>query len=166
MLRITKAEEHALRLIMRLARQSDQRTLAELARQELLPEPTVAKLLGRLRDGGLVTAVRGRHGGYELALPPARISVAGVLGALKRPLLAAHTCQDGRRAVDPCPRLADCGLRPVWAQVEAQITDLLNGITIADLLQAEGRVRERIAALWPRPEAPGEPLPVLAGPRS
>lgn len=166
MLRITKAEEHALRLIMRLARQSDQRTLAELSAQELLPEPTVAKLLGRLREGGLVVAQRGRHGGYGLALPPARISVAAVLTALKRPLVSSHTCQDGRRAVEPCPRLADCGLRPVWAHVEAQITDLLSGITVADLLQAEGRVRDRIATLWPLPEAPGAPLPVLAGPRS
>ncbi|MHB8079517.1 MAG: RrF2 family transcriptional regulator [Candidatus Krumholzibacteriia bacterium] len=166
MLRITKAEEHALRLVMRLARQTDQRTLAQLAAQELLPEPTVAKLLGRLRDGGLVTAQRGRHGGYELALPPARISVAGVLGALKRPLMSPHTCQDGRRAVEPCPRLADCGLRPVWAHVAAQVTDLLNGITIADLLQAEGRVRDGIAARWPRPAAPDETLPVLDGPGS
>ena len=49
MFRVTKAEEQALRLIMRMAVLARQVTLSELAEQEELPEPTVAKLLGLLR---------------------------------------------------------------------------------------------------------------------
>ena len=155
-----------MRLVMRLAQQPRQLTLAELAAQELLPEPTVAKLLGRLREGGVVTAQRGRRGGYELARPAAAISVAGVLRALKRPLVKAHACTDPRSSAEPCPRLADCGLRPFWSHVEAQIAGLLEKMSIADLLQAEGRVREQIATLWPRPLGAAEPAPALSGPRS
>ena len=76
MFRISKAEEQALRLTMRLASVGTQQTLGELAEAERLPEPTVAKLLGQLKRGGVVEAVRGRRGGYVLADQPAMISAA------------------------------------------------------------------------------------------
>jgi len=159
MLRITKTEEHALRLVMRLARRGVQQTLAELAGAELLPEPTVAKLLGRLREGGIVAAQRGRHGGYGLAAAAHEISVAQVLRALRVPVLATHTCNGGRPAVDPCPRLADCGLRAVWEHLETSVTGLLERITVRDLLQAEAGMRDRVAALWAEERAEAEPRP-------
>ncbi len=156
MLRISRTEEHSLRLVMRLARDGGQQTLAELARNERLPEPTVAKLLGRLRAAGLVRALRGRHGGYELALPAERLSVADVLLALGVPPVAAHACRTSAHAPDPCPRLPDCGLRAVWTHVAAQVSDVLRRVTIADLLRAEREVQERVRALWP-PEPVPEP---------
>ena len=63
-MRVTRAEEQAIRLAIRLARDGDQRTLQELSAEEGLPEPTVAKVLAELRDAGLVRAIRGRKGGY------------------------------------------------------------------------------------------------------
>jgi Rrf2 family protein len=149
MLRISKPEEHSLRLVMRLARESGQQTLGDLARDERLPEPTVAKLLGRLRDAGLVRALRGRHGGYELALPAERVSVADVLRALGVPVVSAHICRTTRYVPEPCPRLPDCGLRAVWEHLEIQVGDVLRRVTVADLLHAERDVHERINSIWP-----------------
>ena len=54
MFRVTRAEEQAVRLIMRMAHVGDQVTLGDLAAAENLPEPTVAKLLGMLRRGGVI----------------------------------------------------------------------------------------------------------------
>ncbi len=149
MLKISRPEEHALRLLMSLARDPAQRTLGELAVRERLPEPTVAKLLARLRDGGLVAAVRGRRGGYELAKPPAAVSVAAVLAALRVPVLAMSACHGREGDGGPCPRLGDCGLRPVWRHLERQVAALLERLTVADLLQAESSMTEQVAALWP-----------------
>ncbi len=164
MLRVSKAEEQALRLLMRMAKLAGQVTLGELAASERLPEPTVAKLLGRLRDGGLVRAVRGRHGGYELAAGPAKVSVAAVLRALGAAGVAPHTCDSRGHAVDPCPRLQDCGLRSVWAHVESRVTDLLERITLADLLGAEPDMDARLAAMWPA--AGGADIPIMHTTRS
>ena len=80
-MKISKPEEQAMRLVMRMATHADQATLGELSALERLPEPTVAKLLGRLRQGGIVEVQRGRNGGYVLALPPAEITVAAVIRA-------------------------------------------------------------------------------------
>jgi Rrf2 family protein len=154
MLRFSKPEEHALRLVMALAREGGQRTLAELAGGERLPVPTVAKLLGRLRDGGVILALRGRNGGYELRVSPGELSVAEVLGAVGMPLLPRHEClAPGHLG---CPRLDDCGLRAIWEHLEAQVSSVLRRVTVADLMQAEEQVHARVAALWPAPAVAAE----------
>jgi Rrf2 family iron-sulfur cluster assembly transcriptional regulator len=153
MLRITKAEEQALRLCLRLAAEGSQRTLAELASRENLPEPTVAKLLGQLRRGAVVAAVRGRNGGYELAGAPEEISVAQVLWALGGDPAPPHPCVSRPQSAADCPRLSDCGIRSVWRHLQERVSRLLEGTSLADLLETERRVSEHVNHIWPREAA-------------
>lgn len=150
MLRITKAEDQAVRLVMQLASAGEQLTLGQLAERENLPEPTVAKLLGQLRRGGVVAAIRGRHGGYVLAGPAGTISVAQVLGALGSDPAPEHPCVSDPDNGGDCPRTGDCGLRAVWRHLQRQVVDLLDRTTVADLLQVERRVGGYLHQLWPR----------------
>ncbi len=149
MLRINKAEEQAVRLVMRLAAHGDQLTLADLAAQEHLPEPTVAKLLGQLRRGGVVDAIRGRNGGYVLAVGPAEISAAQVLRALGGDPAPEHACDNETSDGTACPRIDDCGLRAVWRHLQERVTDLLERTSIADLLQVERQVGGQLQQIWP-----------------
>lgn len=145
-MKISKPEEQALRLVMRMAASTDQATLAELSARERLPEPTVAKLLGRLRRGGLVEVQRGRNGGYALSRPPAEITVAAVIRALGRPLLEGAKCSPVD-SIDPdCPHAADCGLRSVWHHVALRIRDVLESTSVADLTEKEAAVSARLIA--------------------
>lgn len=149
MLRFTKAEEQALRLSMRLAETGRMLNLGELAALEQLPEPTVAKLLSMMRRGGVVVAVRGRNGGYELATDPAHTSVAAVLKALGTDPAPSHPCLDEGQGQTDCPRLGDCGLRSVWRHLQVQVARLLEGTSLADLLLAEQDVGAHVKNLWP-----------------
>jgi len=158
MLRITKAEDQAIRLVMRLGAAADQLTLGQLAQFESLPEPTVAKLLGQLRRGGVVEAIRGRHGGYVLAAAATEISTAQVLRALGNAPATARPCVGDPENGGPCPRTGDCGLRAVWRHLQQQVADLLDRTSIADLLLLERRVDGRLHELWPRHDA-DSPLP-------
>jgi len=150
MLRFTKAEEQALRLSMRLAETGRLLNLGELAELEQLPEPTVAKLLSMMRRGGIVVAVRGRNGGYELATDPAHISVAAVLKALGSDPAPSHPCLEKDQSQTDCPRLGDCGLRSVWRHLQGQVARLLEGTSLADLLLAEQDVGTHVNNLWPQ----------------
>jgi len=143
-MKISKPEEQALRLVMRMATHADQATLGELSALERMPEPTVAKLLGRLRQGGIVEVQRGRNGGYVLALPPAQITVAAVIRALGRPLLEGASCSPVDSLDPDCPHAADCGLRSVWHQVALRIRDVLESTSVADLTQKESAVSARL----------------------
>lgn len=149
MFRISKAEEQALRLTMRLASAQSQQTLGELAEAEQLPEPTVAKLLGQMRRGGVVDAVRGRNGGYVLAGPASEITAASILHsvATRRPF--GYPCQEKTDPND-CTWSRDCGLRPVWRLLEQRVMQVLESTTVADMLARESEMVRRLEQAWPR----------------
>jgi len=149
MLRITKAQDQAMRLSLRLAAAGEQMTLGTLAAQEGLPEPTVAKLLGLLRRGGIVAALRGRNGGYELAVAPEAVSMAAILRAVSSESPPHHHCLDAGPQGEPCPRAEDCGLRSVWRHLQRQVSSILEQTSLADLLQQECEVGDHVDQIWP-----------------
>ena len=148
MFRVTRAEEQAVRLIMRLASAERQLTLSQLAEAENLPEPTVAKLLGILRRAGIADAVRGRKGGYVLAEAPEDISAARVLRSISGEPSFGYPCRNEGSEVD-CPRTSDCGLRPVWRHLHRRVDEVLESTSVADLLESEGRARDHLRTRWP-----------------
>lgn len=148
MFRVTRAEEQAVRLIMRLAVVGEQLTLSDLALAEDLPEPTVAKLLGMLRRGGVVEAVRGRNGGYVLARSPDQTSAASVIRSISGELVFEYPCSEANEQPD-CPRTDNCGLRPVWQHLGSRVAEVLEQTSIADLLRKEEAASANLQNLWP-----------------
>ncbi len=151
---ITRTEEYGIRLAMRLARHGGRMTVEELARLERLPSPTVAKVLLRLRRGGVVLAERGRNGGYILADAPERISVGRVLGSVGEPLFAGRFC-----SAEPgcdCPSHEECGLRAVWCHIDGMIGRVLERTMLSDLLTGERAMARHVRRLWPVETPAGE----------
>ncbi len=144
---ITRSEEYGVRLVLRLARQQEQLNVTQLAELENLPEPTVAKVLLQLRKAGIVSAERGRNGGYSLMEPPETTSVAQVLGALGEPLFSGRFCQS--EVSCDCPNDPECGLRSVWSHIDRMIEAVLSGTTLKDLLGTERSVEHHVRGLWP-----------------
>jgi Rrf2 family protein len=142
-MRITKNEELGVRLVASLARSGGQLTIRELAGAEQVPETTVAKVVARLRRAGLVAAERGRNGGYSLAHPAERITLADVVGAFDSGPFGDHFCARMNSGT-VCAHDSDCELRPVWRGLGALVGNFLAGHTVADLVQ--GRAADRTTA--------------------
>jgi Rrf2 family protein len=154
-MKLTKLEEQGLRLTMALARTGGQMTLPELAEEERLSEALVAKVLGKLRVGGVVNASRGRNGGYDLAAPPEHTAVSSVMRALGRPLVEG--CFNDEHHNDACcPHKSGCSLRPVWETLEEKVTEILSQVTLADLIRRESDVRQRLAEIEKRDKRPAK----------
>lgn len=147
MFRITKAEEQAVRLTMRLASIGFQQTLSDLAEAEHLPEPTVAKLLGLLRKGRVVDAVRGRNGGYILSDAPENITTGMIIRSVSNDPNPGYPCPDESHG--DCPRNSDCGLRSVWQHLEGRLAEVLDNTSVADLLEKEAKTASQLHAQWP-----------------
>ena len=132
-MRVSKVEEYGVRLVMSLAVAGRQLTVRELAMRERLPEPTVAKVVARLRHAELVKAERGRTGGYTLSRRPEDLNLATVLAAFGSASGLRGFCE----RMSPqglCVHLPNCTLWPVWRDLGGLVQHFLAQITVRDLI--------------------------------
>lgn len=134
MIKISRMADYGVLILAELSKDlSALRTASELTVLTGLPEPTVAKILKILVGTGLLTSVRGVHGGYLLKEGPSHISVASIITALDGPICLT-ACADGQEA--ECSLNTSCGLKGRWEGVNALIKSALESMTLADLLEA------------------------------
>ena len=109
-------------------------SLAEIAAEDDLPRAYLEQLVVSLREAGLVTSTRGAHGGYELARPPATISMAEVLRALEGPIAPMLCASDDPEHAILCDRSARCTVNVLWVRVRDAVAGALDSMTLADLV--------------------------------
>src|SRR5262245_62125008 len=126
-MKISALEEYGLRCMVRLAMsKSGRQNVQEIAAQEGLTVPYVAKLMSLLREQGLVESVRGRTGGFVLARASEAISVQDVVGALGEPLFDTGYCDSHSGSLDVCSHTGVCAIRPVWQVLGEMIDKVLS----------------------------------------
>ncbi len=104
--------------------------IAEAARLEL---PTVSKLLKSLGHAGLVESFRGANGGYRLARPAGRISLAEIVEALEGPLSMTECSVN----VGHCDHESYCTVRGNWQRINSVVERALRGMSLAEMLEPE-----------------------------
>ena len=147
MLFSTKAE-YGVRLMVELGRRApgDHETggvpvaLSAVAEAETLPLSYLEHLVAKLREAGLVTSVRGAHGGYRLARPAEEIEMLDVVQALEGPIAPMECFNDDMREGRVlCSHESDgdraCATKLLWTRVHGGITKALAGTTLADLVE-------------------------------
>ena len=129
----------ALVYLASLAESGDPVQIHAIAERQQIPEDYLRQLLVHLRLAGLVKSVRGPHGGYLLAKPPAEISMGEVLDALEGPT-DPMSCRHLDEGAERCDILAGCNIRAKWRIAVQQMQDELHRTNLAELA-AEGPVR-------------------------
>ena len=109
-------------------------SLAEIAAEEDLPRAYLEQLVVSLREAGLVTSTRGAHGGYELARPPADITMGEVLRALEGPIAPMICASDDPDHANVCGRSSGCTVNVLWVRVRDAVAGALDSMTVADLV--------------------------------
>lgn len=94
------------------------------------------QLMAMLRSGGFVRSIRGSKGGYVLSKVPAQIKLDELFTCLEGPVVTVECIEDENF----CARAADCVTRQVWAQVQAAMMNVLQSMTLQDLVN---RTKER-----------------------
>ena len=145
MLFSTKAE-YGVRLMVELGRRTEgvppeevkPVSLTAVADAENLPLSYLEHLVAKLRSAGLVTSVRGAHGGYRLARDASEIAMLEVVQALEGPIAPMecfHPEREGRVQCshDPEADMA-CATKLLWTRVHGGVTKALAGTTLAELV--------------------------------
>ncbi|MGV1004676.1 MAG: RrF2 family transcriptional regulator [Candidatus Nanopelagicales bacterium] len=105
----------------------------DLAGAQRIPAKFLESILTQLRRAGLVVSKRGAEGGYRLARDPRQISVADVVRAIDGPLAAVRgEPPEDAEYVGPA-----AGLLEVWIAVRAALREVLENVTLADVVAHE-----------------------------
>jgi len=128
MIRMSKLTDYAIVLLAHLARGGGTLTAQELSERSRIPAPTVSKLCKELARAALVVSHRGRRGGYGLARPAERISVAEIVEAIEGPI-ALTDCSGPAKGL--CSIEDVCPARPSWDPVARAIQDALAGLPLS-----------------------------------
>lgn len=114
-----------------------------IARRQSLPAPYLEKLLIALRRAGIVNSVRGAHGGYRLAKPPAQVSLGQILEAVgeSASILSLNSIQNSTQGAtqaaaptQTATELAEDWVTvALWQRLNQKLKEAIYSITLEDL---------------------------------
>lgn len=160
-MKFSSQEEYGLRCLVRLARGGEKAslTIPAISEAEGLSIPYVAKLMRILRRSGFVRSVRGQAGGYTLTRPAEQIVMGDLLAALGGRLYEPEFCRHHSGSLKNCLNTPDCSIRPVWQTVQLAVDQVLNKMTLKDLLQSEQAMTSWTSSMVKPEELRGQALP-------
>lgn len=135
---ISTKGRYALRVLIDIAEQPQTGYIplkAVAARQEV-SEKYLESILKTLVKSGVLMGLRGKGGGYKLAIPPEKCTIDQILRLTEDSMAPVACLETGYPA---CPRAADCRTLPLWQGLEKVITEYLGSITLADLIRHNDR---------------------------
>ncbi|WP_407320247.1 Rrf2 family transcriptional regulator [Isoptericola halotolerans] len=148
-MRISAKADYAVRASIELAAVTDGAPVSAevLASAQDVPHRFLEAILRDLRRDGIVASRRGVGGGYVLARPADRITVADVVRAVDGPLVYVRD----QRPSDLDYSGSAASLLHVWVALRANVRAVLAQVTLADL--AAGAVPEELRRLVDDEEA-------------
>jgi Rrf2 family transcriptional regulator, cysteine metabolism repressor len=102
-----------------------------IAAAQSIPENYLRRLMIALKRSGLVLSQKGPSGGYILARPPSRITMADVVEAIEGDYVPVECLEEG--ANSPCRREDICAMRDVWRRVRDEVNSILRASTLESL---------------------------------
>jgi Rrf2 family protein len=131
--KLTRRSEYALLALIHLARAKGEGYVAVSAMAEAqgLPPKFLEQLLMALKRAGLVRSQKGPHGGYRLARPPARITLAEVVRLLDGAL--APTDSVSTYFYESTPVEREKKLLKVFKEIRDLVSARLEKTTLADV---------------------------------
>lgn len=151
-MKITSSEEYGIRILIRIASANPVEGLSipQLSEAEKLTEPHVAKICRTLRMEGFINSTPGYKGGYVLAKPAAEIIINDVLKALGGTLFDQQFCDAHTGLGRLCTNSVDCSTRSLWKMIQYTLDNLLNKLTLKDLMVNEKEVELKLEAILQR----------------
>jgi Rrf2 family protein len=128
-MKVSTRGDYAARALLSLALHGTERptSVKEIAERTGLPQPYLEQILLAIKGAGLVHSKRGVGGGYVLARAMNEITLADIISAVEGPLM------DPVEPHDHCE--GHCVLQDIWVCVSEDTRRMLEGFTLADLVE-------------------------------
>jgi len=128
---LSQTAEYALRAVLYIAADTSGQPVrvSEMAAELAIPQNYLSKILHMLARDGALTSVRGKHGGFRLAIAPERLAIYRVVAPFDR-------FDDRRRCLLGRPQCSDrtaCAAHTRWKDVAERLVSFFRETTVADL---------------------------------
>ena len=140
-MKISTKGRYAVRVMLDLALQDEGQCIKvkEIAGRQGISEKYLEQIIAMLNKGGYVNSVRGAQGGYRLAKPPGECILGDIL-RLTEGSLAPVACLESEAGF--CERVDTCETLEVWKNLYDAINNVVDNVTIADLMTKKADNRE------------------------
>jgi Rrf2 family transcriptional regulator, cysteine metabolism repressor len=105
--------------------------ILEIAEARDIPLHFLEQLFAGLRRAGILQSQRGVKGGYSFQKPPSQVTILEVVETV-----------DGRITPPGGTDGAIRGTEFVWVEARAALAELLEGLTVADMVEREARLQD------------------------
>ncbi len=140
-MRISTRSRYALHLMLSLALHEEQNlSVKTVAAMEGISEKYLEQVIPILVRSGYVKSVRGAKGGYHLTRTPDDYTVGMILRAVEGGI-APVSCLDDE--VNRCEKCRECVTLDLWEQVDRAISNVVDHVTLADLVDKHRRIERR-----------------------
>jgi Rrf2 family protein len=142
-MRISTRARYGLRLMVNLAVNYSKGYvfLKDVAKTEGISEKYLSLIVIPLKAAGMLTTIRGVHGGYILSKPPSKISVKDIVEILEGDLSLVECSKDEKY----CIKSKNCVTRDIWTGLSEKMADFLNSFNLEELADIQGRESKSIA---------------------
>ncbi|MBQ7983042.1 MAG: Rrf2 family transcriptional regulator [Clostridia bacterium] len=131
---ISTTGRYALRVMLDLAQHETDGfiSLRDVAERQHISMKYLEMITGCLNRAGLVRSLRGKNGGYCLAVPADQCTVSAVVRATEGSLtpVKCPACEGST-----CEQSDGCYTLPVWQKLDQIVEEYLSSVTLADLLK-------------------------------
>lgn len=131
-MKLSTRTRYGIRAVLELEQNNGNRPLQLriIAQHQDISVKYLEQLMAILRSAGFVRSIRGAKGGYLLAKPPNQVKISDVFDCLEGHIATVECVEDENY----CQRAADCVPRQVWEQIQKAIENVLQSITLQDLV--------------------------------
>jgi Rrf2 family protein len=141
MLRFNKVSEYGVMALGYIGEKDRALSAREISDGLQIPYEITAKTLQRLKEAGFVESSKGTNGGYKLISPLSQINFAQVVEAIEGPMGVVE-CVTSEEHNHSCARSGGCGLKQGMQKVNAKVKNLLESITLDELMKPNSVVVE------------------------
>ena len=143
-MRLSTRTRYGVRLMLDLAIKYGKGSvlLKDIAKSQDVSEKYLSQVIIPLRQAGLVTSVRGVHGGYSLSREPNKINVKDIPEALEGDLSLVDCLTNPK----VCKRMSLCATQELWRDLNKVILDTLEKVSLQDLKKRADEKAQKTAS--------------------
>ncbi|WP_077610453.1 RrF2 family transcriptional regulator [Clostridium sp. Marseille-P2415] len=129
---------YALRMMLEFALHPGECTkINQVAERQEISDKYLEQIVTILSRAGYVKSRRGAQGGYFLTKAPSEYTVGMILRLAEGSLVPVSCMED---EVNHCSRADICATLMVWKKLDNAISDVVDSITLADLVEEQKRL--------------------------